>query len=207
MLLATAGDQGLQQHVSVHPTGRSAVKTRAASLCEAHGEPRDDASVPATEWTLKRNCSLSPAAVLAVYASLCVISLGIATYFWVHGATLVMPFAWAELLVFGAALLVYARHATDRERIVLVPGRLTVEHLCGGRVERVEFVPQWVNVADSRDGDSLVELSGGGHVVRVGRYLPLQLRRAWAEEFRAALTRQCSTAVGDGERRPGGDRG
>lgn len=182
--------------------------TRAASLCDPRGDLHDDASMPATEWTLKRNCSLSPAAMLAVYASLCVMSLGIATYFWLHGATLVMPFAWVELLVFGALLSVYARHATDRERIVLVPDRLTVEHLCGGRVERTEFVPQWVQVADSRDGDSLVELAGGGRVVRVGRYVPLRTRRAWADELRSALRRQ-GAAVGaqDGACRPRGDGG
>lgn len=179
--------------------------TRAASLRQAHDEPRDDAFMPAAEWTLKRNCSFSPGAMLAVYASLCGISLGIATYFWLHGATLVMPFAWAELLGFGAALLVYARHATDRERIVLGPGRLTVEHHCGGRVERTEFVPHWVRMVNGRDGGSLVELSGGGRVVKVGRYLPAAPRQAWAEEFRIALHRQCSVAgAGDGDRVVGG---
>ena len=179
--------------------------TRAASLCEPRGELHDDVTMPATEWTLKRNCSLSPKAMLAVYASLCVISLGIATYFWLHGATLVMPFAWVELLVFGALVLVYARHATDRECIVLVPDRLTVEHLCGGRIERTEFVPQWVRVADSRDGDSLVELAGGGRVVRVGRYVSLGTRRAWAAEWRSALHRHGGAADRDGARRPRGD--
>jgi len=139
------------------------------------------------EWLLKRNCSLTPPQLLAVYASLCVISLGIATYFWVNGATLVMPFAWAELLVVGAALLMYARHAADRELITLQSGRLVVEHLHGGRVERAEFQPDWVRVEPRRDDRSLIELSGQGNVIAVGRYVRPELRPALADEFRATF--------------------
>lgn len=160
--------------------------------------PRENASV-SIEWLLKRNCSLSPRQLLAVYASLCVISLGIATYFWWNGATLVMPFAWVELLAVGAALLFYARHASDRECIALQPGRLTVEHLSGGRVERAEFLPDWVRVEPRDDDRSLIELSGQGHMIAVGRYVRPELRRALAEEFRVAL-RQWPA----GERWPGG---
>lgn len=147
---------------------------------------RDNAAV-SVEWVLKRNCSLSPLQLLAVYASVCVISLGIATYFWVHGATLVMPFAWAEVLVFGAALLFYARHAADRECIALQSGRLTVEHQHGGRFDRAEFVSEWVRIEPQGDDRSLIELSGQGRVIAVGRYVRPELRRALAEEFRTAL--------------------
>ena len=148
--------------------------------------PRENAQV-SVEWLLKRNCSLSPKQLLAVYASLCVISLGIATYCWWNGATLVMPFAWVELLVVGAALLFYARHATDRERIALQPGRLTVEHLSGGHVERAEFLPERVRIEPRDDDRSLIELSGQGRMIAVGRYVRPELRRALAEEFRVAL--------------------
>lgn len=154
----------------------------------ASDEPRDNAAL-SVEWVLKRNCSLSPAQLLAVYASLCVISLGIATYFWVVGATMVMPFAWVELLAVGAALLFYARHAADRERIALQPGRLTVECQNGGRVERVEFVPDRVRIEPRHDDRSLIELSGQGRVIVVGRFVRPELRRALADEFRLALRR------------------
>lgn len=142
------------------------------------------------EWRLKRNCSLSPARLLAVYASLCVISLGIATCFWLGGATLVMPFAWVELIAVGGALLVYARHAADRELITLRPGRLIVEHLNGGRIERAEFRPDWVRVEPRDDDRSLIELSGQGRMIAVGRYVRPELRRALAEEFRVALRQE-----------------
>lgn len=45
------------------------------------------------------------------------VSLGIATFFWFQGTTLVMPFAWLELVVVGSAFMVYARHARDGEKI------------------------------------------------------------------------------------------
>ena len=70
-------------------------------------------------WLLKRNCSITPRQLLWFYLSLCVVSFGIAAMFWVQGVRLVMPFAWLELLALGAALLLYARHATDSETIAL----------------------------------------------------------------------------------------
>lgn len=164
---------------------RSAAHLKFAQV-HAEAESRGGVAV-SVEWSLKRNCSFSPAQLLAVYASLCVISLGIATCFWLSGATLVMPFAWVELVLVGLALLVYARHATDRELITLQPGRLVVEHLNGGRIERAEFVPDWVRVESRDDDRSLIELSGQGQMIAVGRYVRPELRRALAEEFRTTL--------------------
>ena len=74
-------------------------------------------------WFLKRNCSVTPSQLGWLYASLCVISLGIGTVFWVNGAPLVLPFAWLELTAVGVAFMLYARHATDGEKIALQGGR------------------------------------------------------------------------------------
>jgi uncharacterized membrane protein len=148
------------------------------------GASLDDASF---EWLLKRNCSIAPRQLVGFYGSLCVVSLTIAAYFWSQGATLVMPFAWAELVGVGAALFVYARHAADREHIDLRLGRLTVEHVNGLRVERVEFESAWVRV-EPRNGDrSLIELSGQGKHISVGRFVRPEMRRLLAEELRLAL--------------------
>jgi uncharacterized membrane protein len=130
---------------------------------------------------------MAPRQLAAVYTSLCIVSLGIASFFWARGATLVMPFAWAELVGFGLALFIYARHATDFEHIDLSRGRLTVEHISGMHIERVEFEPAWVRV-EPRDGDrSLIELSGQGKHISVGRFVRPELRRQLAEELRLAL--------------------
>ena len=138
-------------------------------------------------WFLKRNCSVSPVQLAWVYASLCMVSLSIGAVFWFIGATLVMPFAWGELLVVGAAFWAYARHATDGEKISLQGAQLVVELETAGKLERAEFNREWVRV-EPRTGDrSLIEVSGQGRSVQVGRYVRPELRPALAREIRMAL--------------------
>ncbi len=141
------------------------------------------------QWMLKRNCSTTPRQMMGFYTSLCLVSLAIGGFFWTQGARLVMPFASLEIIAVGVALLVYSRHATDGERIRLQPGRLTVEHMFGRRVERAEFAPAWVRVEPEHGDRSLIELSGQGQRIAVGRYVRPELRRQLAEELRWALRR------------------
>jgi uncharacterized membrane protein len=138
-------------------------------------------------WLLRRNCSMTPTQLVVVCLSLCAWSLAIAGAFWWRGATLVLPFATLEVLAICAALLVYARHASDRERVVLEPGRLTVECTVGSRTDQVEFTPAWVRVEPKHGDDSLIELSGEGKRIAVGRFVRPESRRALADELRAAI--------------------
>ncbi|MDO9089488.1 MAG: DUF2244 domain-containing protein [Burkholderiaceae bacterium] len=138
-------------------------------------------------WFLQRNCSVTPAQLGWLYASLCVVSVGTGSFFWLRGAPLVMPFVWAELAAVGAAFLLYARHASDGERIFLQGARLVVELENAGRLERAEFNREWVRV-EPRAGDrSLIELSGQGRSVEVGRFVRPELRPALAREIRLAV--------------------
>jgi uncharacterized membrane protein len=139
------------------------------------------------QWFLRRNCSVSPVELAWVYASLCVLSFGIGGVFWFRGATLIMPFAWLELLVVGAAFWVYARHATDGEKISLQGAQLVVELENAGKLERAEFNRDWVRVEPRTDDRSLIEVSGQGRTVQVGRYVRPELRPALAREIRMAL--------------------
>jgi len=143
----------------------------------------------AVEWLLKRNCSITPRQAINFYAPLVGLSLAIAALFWAQGATLVMPFAWLEVLALGVMLLLYSRHATDRENIRLAAGRLTVEHVCGHITHRAEFVPAWVRVEPEHGDGSLVELSGQGQRIAVGRFVRPELRPLLADELRWALRR------------------
>ena len=138
-------------------------------------------------WFLKRNCSVTPAQLGWLYASLCVVSLGIGTIFWFQGARLILPFAWAELAAVGFAFLAYARHATDGERISLQGAQLVIELENAGRLERSEFNRDWVRVEPKADDRSLIEVSGQGRSVEVGRYVRPELRPALAREIRMAL--------------------
>jgi len=138
-------------------------------------------------WFLQRNCSVTPAQLAWLYVSLCVVSLGIGTVFWWHGATLVLPFAWIELVAVGVAFVAYARHAADGERISLQGRQLVVELENAGRLERAEFDREWVRVEPSAADRSLIEVSGRGRSVNVGRYLRPELRPVLAQEIRRAL--------------------
>jgi uncharacterized membrane protein len=141
------------------------------------------------QWLLRRNCSMTPIQLVAFYLSLSAWSLAIAGAFWWRGATLVMPFAGIEILAVGAALLVYARHAGDRESVILRPGRLSVECTVGRRTDQIEFAPAWVRVEPAHGDRSLIELSGEGKRIAIGRFVRPELRRALADELRAALRR------------------
>lgn len=145
---------------------------------------------PGLEWLLTRNCSLKPTQMFGVYLSLCAVSLAIALTFTWHGAAPVLAFAGIELVLVGAALLVYARHAADQERITLAAGALAVEHRHGHQVERRHFRAAWVRVEPLSGDRSLIELTGDGQTSRVGRYLRPELRPSLAEELRSALRAQ-----------------
>lgn len=147
------------------------------------------------EWLLKRNCSITPRQLFGVYLSLCVVSLAIASGFAWAGASPVLAYAGVELLLVGAALLVYARHATDHERITLAGDALSVEHHNGGETERSEFRAAWVRVEPLSSDRSLIEVAGDGHAARIGRYLRPELRPTLAQELRAALRSQRAPAA------------
>ena len=141
----------------------------------------------AIHWFLRRNCSVTPVQLGWLYVSLCVVSLGIGAFFWFQGALLVLPFTWVELGAVGAAFMVYARHAADREHILLQGRRLVVELESAGRLERAEFNRDAVRVEPAADDRSLIELSGQGRRVNVGRFVRPELRPALAREIRLAL--------------------
>lgn len=147
------------------------------------------AGEPSVQWLLKRNCSMAPRQLLGFYLSLCLLSVVIAGVFWLLGVTLVAPFAGAELLGLGVAILMYAQHAADSECIRLQQGRLTVEHACGQHTDRVEFTPEWVRVEPEYGDRSLIELSGQGRRIAVGRFVRPELRRQLADELRWVLRR------------------
>lgn len=145
----------------------------------AHGD--------APRWILKRNCCLTPRQLLRVYAVMCAVSFGIALAFWAMGARLVLPFAWIEMVGLGLALWVYARHALDRESIAIERGQVHVEQEVAGRVTHVTFEASRVRVSQSGGAQALVELTGPGLEVAVGRHLRPACRARLADELRAAL--------------------
>lgn len=139
------------------------------------------------QWRLRRNCSVSPRQLWRGYLALCAASLSIGLFFWWQGAWFVLGFAGLELLAVGLAFVVYARHAADGEWISLQGSRLVVERETAGRRERAEFERQWVRIEPKADEHSLIELTGQGCRMEVGRFVRPELRPALAGEIRRAL--------------------
>jgi uncharacterized membrane protein len=148
-----------------------------------------DGGARALQWLQKRNCSITPRQLAWVYASLCCVSLLIGMFFLVQGAPVVLAFTGLELLAVGSAMLLFARHAGDREILTLVGRSLQVEQRFGTRVQHTHFAAEWLAVEPAAGQGSLVQLSGRGQHVRVGRFLRPELRGAFARELRHALRR------------------
>lgn len=148
---------------------------------------REGESADGIRWVLGRNCSLSPRQLAAFYASVCGVSSLIALGFALNGALVVLAFAGIELLVLGVALLVYARHAADADTLTLRGDHLDVEQTDGATARTARFRTEWVSVEPARDDGSLVEISGQGQRVLIGRFLRPEMRAPFARELRAAL--------------------
>jgi len=148
---------------------------------------REQAQPLAWLFELRRNVSITPRQLVLAYLLLCGVSLMVAAGFWSQGVTVVGLFTGLELLAVGVALLVMARHAGDRETITLTGGELAVEQCFGPAVVRNAFRAEWVRVEPVADDGSLVELSGEGRSVRVGRHVRPEFRVELAQELRRAL--------------------
>lgn len=139
-------------------------------------------SAPHFSRTLKRNCSMSPAGLAKVFAALSLLVLAIGAGFAAAGAWLVLPFAGLEVLLIGAAFLLYARHAADYERIELESGRIRVEVADGGRLTRYEMRGARVSMRDGR-----LVLRGAREELEIGRYLGDEARAELAAELEKTL--------------------
>jgi uncharacterized membrane protein len=159
------------------------------------------------EWILKRNCSLSPRQLLAVYGALCAASLTVAIFATFRGAWYVLCFALPEMLAVGLAFLFYGRHANDYERIVLADSDLVVELVEAGVTRQTRLDSRLVTVdmpgmyrgmvglhcrAASVQGLSPPSASRGGAAVggrriEVGRFVAQPARRRFAHELQVAL--------------------
>jgi uncharacterized membrane protein len=139
---------------------------------------------PGFSVLLKRNCSISPAALARVFACLVAVTLGIGIGFAAVGAWLVLPFAGIEVALLAAAFLTNGRHAADYERIERAGERLTVEIASAGRTERHEMAVRATRVRMARQGDAArVWLSSNGREYEVGRHLREQGRVELAAEL------------------------
>lgn len=138
---------------------------------------------------LKRNCSISPAGLLGVFAGLAGFVLAVGVAFAAAGAWLVLPFAGLEIALLGAAFVAVARHATDYEKIELRAGRLTVEVGEARRSARYELPAGGarVRVEQETQGGARVWLRAAQQELEIGRHLDAHTRARLASELATRL--------------------
>jgi uncharacterized membrane protein len=140
-------------------------------------------------WHLRRNCALGPRPTMMLFVVLCAFKLSIGVAFSIIGYPLVLLFVVIALAGFAIALLVYGRHATDCDTLILSGDRLTVEQHCGQRVMRTELQAAWVRVMAPKEPNDLVALCERQRHVEVGSHVAPQTRKHVAVALQRALDR------------------
>jgi uncharacterized membrane protein len=139
-------------------------------------------------WILKRNCSLTPRQSAAAYVLLCTGSFGIALVFLLQGIWIVLAFALVEMAAVGWALLHYARHALDVERIALTDRSLVVERVDAGHHSRFQLDPVRTRVQPPvARARKLILLESPGNSVEIGSYVSEPVRQQVAQELARAM--------------------
>ena len=137
---------------------------------------------------IKRNCSMSPRAVLLVVLLTALVCFGVGALFAWRGLWFVLPFSGLEVLALAAAFYVCGLHAGDYERYWLEPGYLMVEVRDASRVSRHRFQAGWARVILQQGvRDTKLALSIGGKELVVGRHVPAEARTLLARELTRAL--------------------
>jgi uncharacterized membrane protein len=131
---------------------------------------------------------MSPAGLAKVFAALALLVLAIGAGFAAAGAWLILPFAGLEVLLLGAAFVLYARHAADYEKIDVESGRLTVEVAEGERTARYQMDGARVSMEEGR-----IVLRDAKEELEVGRHLGAEGRAEFAAELEKKLIRGRTT--------------
>ena len=118
--------------------------------------------------------------------ALAALVLAIGAGFAVAGAWLILPFASLEVLLLGAAFVLYARHAADYEKIELEVNRLTVEVAQADRIEHYELDARATQVSIEQER---VLLRGRKEQLEIGRHLDAERRAQLAAELDKRLVR------------------
>ncbi len=139
--------------------------------------------------TMKRNCSISPSALLGLLSVTACLTFAIGIGFAHFGAWPVLPFFGLEVVALATAFYLNGRHAGDYERIALDAGMLVVEVRDADRVEALRFNPAWVRLVVRRARRDLrLALRSHGREIEIGRHLD----SAGREVLAAALARRIS---------------
>jgi len=104
---------------------------------------------------------------------------------------MVLAFSLLEMAALGWALLHYARHALDVERIDLTDGALLVERVDAGRHSRFRLDPARTRVQPPLARHrKLIRLESPAACVEIGSYVSEPVRQQVARELARAMGTQ-----------------
>jgi uncharacterized membrane protein len=142
---------------------------------------------PLHQWIFRKNCSFTPRQVGLFYIAQSSFSLFVAIFFLIQGIWIVLPFTILELIVLAVALMIYARHATDFESIILKQGQLEIETSIAGKNELIILNSAWVQLSSMLTDKKMIQMRYQGKTIEIGRYLHASLREAFLRDFQRHL--------------------
>jgi len=140
----------------------------------------------------RRNDSLGSRWRWRLFASLCVVSFGLALGFAALGAWLVLPYSVLEMTVLYLAFLWIDRHASDWERVSVCGDRVVVERERAGVQSRCEFNRYWARIDVENQGFNRaprLTLRFAGQSIAIGEDLSAEDRGAVARELKRLLAK------------------
>lgn len=151
------------------------------------------------------NCSISAAGLWLFYASIMVVTLGLASWYALHGFWPVLVYAQAEMLALGLCLWLCWRRARYGEVITVCGARVTVDKGDGHHWEHREFSRYWAQLVVREPGTRLhpaqLYIRSHGHECEIGRCLTeaerISLERRLAQLIGSPGSMGSAEAIGD----------
>jgi uncharacterized membrane protein len=139
---------------------------------------------PPQRIEISPHCSLTMRGAAIFFASLCLVSFGIAGVVAFMGFWPVLPFAGLEMLLLGWALKVSLDRRRHAETIIVSDREVSVESHIGARHMQVVFPRHWAQVKlrrpSSRLHPSRLMIESHGRRCEVGSFLTEEERRGLA---------------------------
>ncbi len=140
------------------------------------------------EWLLKKNCTLSPKQFGSAISFVGGLSLIISVVWAFKGVWVILPFAFLECVGLLLAFLVYSRHATDFERVILTKSELFVEREIGGFNKKTKIPRSWISARFERnERGGLIFFRSGRVELNVGQFVSIKKRELFFDEIKGFL--------------------
>ena len=135
------------------------------------------------QWLMKRNCSISPYQLAGIFLGLGIVSMGIGLFFYLLGATLILPYSFLEITVLLIAFFYNARHANDFEKLLVEKNTVTVVSKSGSTESTVQLSRSFVRVELPSESKDLIVISQGKMHAYFGSHVHANLREALGREI------------------------